>query len=117
MNVSERLPVTYLFNHDCPSHQEGRALLQRAAEAAGVELEVTVVEVVDDAQAADLRFHGSPTYVLAGVDPFDPPQGVPIAAQACRAYARSDGRMAPLPSLDDLTDALVRATSTQGASR
>jgi hypothetical protein len=116
--MPEALPVTYLFNHDCPSHEAGRELLSAASEASGIPLDVTVVEVVDDDQAKALAFHGSPTYVLAGEDPFPPPRGVAVMAQACRAYARSDGRMGPLPSLDDLTDALARARNrTQGATR
>jgi len=109
--------VTYLFNHDCPSHEAGHELLSAASEASGIPLDVTVIEVVDDDQARQLHFHGSPTYVLAGEDPFPPPAGVTVMAQACRAYARSDGRVGPLPSLDDLAAALTRARArTQGAT-
>lgn len=106
------LSVTYLFNHDCPSHQEGLRLLQRAAKHAGLQLDVTAIEVVDDTQARELRFYGSPTFIVAGNDPFDPPEGVPVAAQACRAYNRSEGRMGPLPRLEDLSAALTSAATT-----
>ena len=116
IDVSSTLPVTYLFNHDCPSHEEGRALLNEAATDAGVEVEVTAVEVVDDGQAENLKFYGSPTYIVAGNDPFDRPEGVPIAAQACRAYHHSDGRIAPLPHLDDLAAALRAAAHSEGVS-
>jgi hypothetical protein len=114
--VSKALPVTYLFNRDCPSHEAGRELLAEASDASGIPLSVTVVEVFDDDQARRLRFHGSPTFVLAGEDPFPPPEGVAVMAQACRAYARSDGRMGPLPTLADLVAALEAARArTQGA--
>ena len=109
--MSEPLAVTYLFNHTCPSFERGRELLDAAAEQAGVRLATTVVEVLDDQQAEKLNFPGSPTYLLDGHDPFSPPTGVPIAAEACRAYTRSDGRIGPLPSLDDLAAALTRAAS------
>ena len=109
--------MTYLFNRECPSHEAGRELLADASQASGVPVEVTVVEVVDDAQAIELGFPGSPTFLLAGSDPFPPPQGVAVIAEACRAYARADGRMGPLPSLDDLVAALKHArVTTQGAS-
>jgi hypothetical protein len=115
--MPENLPVTYLFNEDCPSHEAGQELLSAAAKAAGISLDVTVVEVVDDDQARELNFHGSPTYILAGEDPFPPPEGVAVMAQACRVYARSDSRMGPLPSLEDLATALTTAhTRTQGAT-
>ena len=108
--------MTYLFNRECPSHEAGQALLASASQTSGVPLDVTVIEVVDDEQARAIDFHGSPTFILAGEDPFPPPEGVAVVAEACRAYARSDGRMGPLPSLEDLAAALTRASArTQGA--
>jgi hypothetical protein len=103
------VPVTYLFNRTCPSHEEGLALLRRAAERAGVALALSVREVADDAEAAHLRFPGSPTYLVAGVDVADAPAGVPFAAEACRAYTRPDGRVGPLPAARTLEDALRTA--------
>jgi hypothetical protein len=99
--------VTYLYNHTCPSHEEGLALLRRAAERAGVSLDLEVREVVDDDQAERLRFPGSPTYLVAGRDVAAPPEGVPFAAEACRAYRLPGGRVGPLPALDDLVAALA----------
>jgi len=104
--VAVRVPVTYLFNRSCPSHDEGLELLRRAGRAAGVELDVTVCEVVEDGEAERLRFPGSPTYLVRGVDVAAPPEGVPYRAEACRAYERRDGRVGPLPHLDDLAAAL-----------
>ena len=101
------LPVSFLFSRACPSHDEGLALLRTAAEDAGVALDLTVVEVVTDAQAEALRFPGSPTYLIADGDPFvSPVPAHAFAFDACRAYARPGGRIGPLPHLDDLVAAL-----------
>jgi hypothetical protein len=102
-----RLAVTFLFSRACPSHEEGLASLHRAARDADLELDLTVVEVRSDAQAAELRFPGSPTYLVRGRDPFA--AAVPehaFAFDACRAFARPGGRVGPLPHHDDLVAAL-----------
>jgi hypothetical protein len=54
-----------------------------------------------------LGFAGSPTYLLAGRDPFpaEGPAHAP-AHDACRAYARPGGRIGPLPHRDDLAEAV-----------
>jgi hypothetical protein len=111
------LSVTYLYNHTCPSHEEGLALLRRAGERAGVALDVEVREVVDDAEAERLRFPGSPTYVVGGRDVAPLPEGVPFAAEACRAYRLPGGRVGPLPDLDDLVAALAAASDGPTAPR
>jgi len=82
-------------------------MLRAAAAEAGVDLDLTVREVRTDAEAAELRFPGSPTYIVAGSDPFAP--AAPEHAfqfDACRAYALAGGRIAPLPHHDDLVAAL-----------
>lgn len=103
----DRLAVTYLFSRECPSHEEGLALLGAAATDAGVEIAVTPVEVTDDAQAERLGFTGSPTYLAGGADLL--PDDTPAHAyrfDACRLYHRSGGRAGPLPDHDDLASAL-----------
>ncbi len=110
MPHADRLAVTYLFSRECPSHEEGRALLDAAAAAAGVELAVTALEVRDDAEAERLAFTGSPTYRADGGDLL--PDDGPAHAHrfdACRLYHRPGGRAGPLPDHDDLADALRAA--------
>ena len=99
--------MSFLFSRACPSHDEGLALLRLAAEDAGVTLDLTVVEVVTDAQAQALRFPGSPTYLVGADDPFAPAAPAhSFQFDACRAYARPGGRIGPLPHHDDLVAAL-----------
>ncbi len=103
------LPVTYLFSRTCPSHEEGLALLREAAARAGRDLDVTVREVLDDAQARELDFVGSPTYLVAGRDLAEREEDLPRVADACRVYALPGGRFGPLPALEALIEALRRA--------
>ncbi len=104
--------MTYLFSRECPSHDEGLDLLRDAAAGAGVDLRVEAVEVLDDAQAERLRFPGSPTYLVAGGDPFAP-EGPDHAFRwdACRAYRAPDGRVGPLPAREQLEAALLEAAA------
>jgi hypothetical protein len=110
VSVAGRLPVTYLFSRACPSHEEGLQVLREAARAGGVEVDVEVVEVVSDDDAARLGFPGSPTYLAAGNDLFPrEDRGHAPTADACRAYARPGGRIGPLPHPDDVAAALRAA--------
>lgn len=107
-----RLRVTYLFSRECPSHEEGLELLREAAERAGVPVAVESVEVRAHEEAEALGFVGSPTYLAAGRDllPAEGPAHAP-RADACRAYARSGGRLGPLPEVEDLARALGAAAA------
>lgn len=107
MAATDRLEVSFLYSRACPSHEEGLARLRAAADQAGVALDLTLVEVLTDAQAHALRFPGSPTYLVEGRDPFAP-AAPPHAFQfdACRAFALPGGRIGPLPHPDDLVAAL-----------
>jgi hypothetical protein len=110
--------VTYWFSRSCPSHEEGLDLLRGAAEAAGLEIDLEVVEVTGDDQAAELGFPGSPTYLVDGRDPFPREElGHAITADACRAYARPGGRIGPLPARDDLVAALREAAASPPRAR
>ncbi len=88
-------------------------MLRDAAAAAGVEMDLATVEIATDAQAREARFPGSPTYLVAGRDPFAPAAPAhDFQFDACRAYARPGGRIGPLPARGDLVAALVHAKET-----
>jgi hypothetical protein len=116
--VPGRLAATYLFSRECPSHEEGLRLLREAAAVQGLELELDVVEIRDDREAEARGFPGSPTYLLAGRDPFAPEGGGHAPrADACRAYALPGGRIGPLPHPDDLAEALRSAARAAAKER
>ena len=106
--------MTLLYNATCPSHEAGRALLEAAAGIAGVALAVEEREVTADAEAEALGFPGSPTFHAAGADLLPGADG-PFRWDACRAYDRPDGRIAPLPALEQLAAALRAAAAKEAA--
>jgi hypothetical protein len=100
--------VELLYWDGCPSHPEALADLHAALEELGhPEVEVTLVEIASEQQAAERDFIGSPTVRVGGVDPVPPPPGEPTGL-TCRVYRLRDGRYSPTPDPADLRDALRR---------
>lgn len=83
--------ITVLTVPGCPNAP--LAMERVAAALAARRAEVELVEVHDQAQAAEYGMNGSPTILLDGVDPFAP-QGW---SRACRA-ACTGTRTAPCPA-------------------
>lgn len=101
------LRVTFLYWEGCPSHEEALARLRQALHEEGVEASVEVVRVDTEEQAQLLRFVGSPTILVDGED-VAPAEGLPYRL-TCRAYVLEDGRVSPLPSVQQIRWALRRA--------
>jgi hypothetical protein len=100
--------VELLYWDGCPSHPQTLADLHAALEQLGhPEIEVTLVEIATEQEAADRDFIGSPTVRVGGVDPVPPPPGEPTGL-TCRVYRRRDGRYSPTPDPADLSEALRR---------
>jgi hypothetical protein len=104
--------ITYLWWAECPSHEEGYALLRQALSAEGLDAQVATLEITSEEDARRHEFIGSPTFQVDGHD-LDP-QPVPTGAAnpyalTCRAYRREDGCIGPLPTLAWLRQALRRA--------
>jgi len=95
----------------CP-HSE--ATLQRTLEvlsALGANAEVGEVEVRDDVDAARLRFPGSPTIRIDGVDIEPGAESRSPGVLSCRMYGGSG-----VPSRDLLAGAIARAAARSGAA-
>ena len=69
-------------------------------------VEATEVLTQDDAER--LRFIGSPTIRVNGVDVVPPAADEPVQL-TCRIYRRRDGRVSPLPDPEDVRAALGKA--------
>jgi len=98
--------VELLFWDGCPSHPEALALLQQVLAERGLETAVELREVHNDAEAEDLRFPGSPTIRVDGRD-VDPVGAEARPALTCRIYYLPDGRVSPIPSRQQLEEALT----------
>lgn len=80
-------------------------MLRDAMDELGLDAsELRVIEVLSDDDAERLEFPGSPTIRVNGVDIQDPDGR--LGNLTCRVYRKRDGRVSPLPDVDDLRDAL-----------
>ncbi|HET7555248.1 MAG TPA: hypothetical protein VFJ75_06305 [Gaiellaceae bacterium] len=98
--------IDLLFWRECPSYPEARALLHDVLEARGVDAEVVEREVLTQEEAQELAFPGSPTIRVEGRD-VDPDGAGARPALTCRIYHLPDGRVSPVPSREQLEEALA----------
>ena len=98
--------VDFLYWSGCPSHPEARELLGEVLAAHGVEAEVVEREVTTDEEAQELAFPGSPTIRVDGRD-VDPQGASARPALTCRIYHLPDGRVSPVPSREQLEEAIL----------
>jgi len=98
--------IDFLFWRDCPSHPEARELLRDVLEERGVEAEIVEREVFTQDEAEELAFPGSPTIRIDGRD-VDPAGACSRPALTCRIYHLPDGRVSPVPSREQLEEALA----------
>ncbi|NJK78569.1 MAG: DUF2703 domain-containing protein [Chloroflexaceae bacterium] len=101
------MQIHFLYCEDCPSHDVALARLREVLQAEAVDVSIDIVTVETDAQAAALRFIGSPTILIDGQD-IDPPASDEPYARTCRIYRQENGRISPLPSVATIR-AAVRA--------
>jgi hypothetical protein len=99
------MKVEFLFWEGCPSHPEARALLAEVLAERGLDAEVEEHEVTTTEEAQRLAFPGSPTIRVDGRD-IDPSGAGARPALTCRIYHRPDGRVSPVPTREQLEEAL-----------
>jgi hypothetical protein len=98
--------IELLYWDGCPSHPEALELLQTVLAELGLEAVVELREVRTDEEAQTLRFPGSPTIRVDGRD-VDPAGAESRPALTCRIYHLADGRISPIPSREQLEEALT----------
>jgi len=98
--------IDFLFWRDCPSHPEARELLRDVLQERGVDAEIVEREVLTQDEAEELAFPGSPTIRVDGRD-VDPAGAARRPALTCRIYHLPDGRVSPVPSREQLEEALA----------
>ncbi len=98
--------IEFFFWRGCPSHPEALELLEKVLAERGLDIEVELREVTTHDEAEELRFPGSPTIRVDGRD-VDPEGAKTPAMLACRIYRLPDGRVSPVPSREQLEEALT----------
>lgn len=100
--------VELQFTADCPNWMTAYAHLITALHDLGRdEDDLTLTLVPDEERALSLRFSGSPTILVDGLDPFADLHAT--AALACRLYDTPEGRRGA-PSLDQVRTVLATHT-------
>jgi hypothetical protein len=97
--------VELLYWDGCPSVTEARALLTEVLVARGVTELIVEREIVTHDDAVAARFPGSPTIRIDGVD-IDQAGADTRFSLSCRIYRLPDGRVSPVPSRQQLEEAL-----------
>lgn len=104
--------ITVLTVPDCPN----APLVQERIAAAldGPTVDVELVQVRQEADAARWGMTGSPTVLLDGVDPFGVGGAAPSVS--CRLYRDGDGRADGAPSVQALREALAGGSVERSAA-
>lgn len=100
------MKIELLYWDGCPSHPEALALLQQVLAEHGIDASIEMHEVLTDEEAQELRFPGSPTIRVDGRD-VDVSGAESPPALTCRIYYLADGRVSPVPSREQLEEALT----------
>ena len=102
--------IELFYWEGCPSHPEALELLNEVLAERGIEAPVVMREVVTWEDAEALAFPGSPTVRVDGRD-VDPEGAASPPALACRVYRLANGRVSPVPSREQLENALSETAS------
>ena len=97
------MEIEVRFFDGCPNWKATSTLLRSIIDDLGLEATILTRQVETPEEAEALDFHGSPTVVIDGEDPFadeDAPVGL-----ACRIY-RTETGFTGAPSATQLRDAL-----------
>jgi hypothetical protein len=98
--------VELLYWEGCPSHPEARDLLEDVLRERGLDVEIRMRHVGSKEEAVALGFPGSPTIRIDGRD-VDPSGADDPPSLSCRIYLLPDGRVSPVPSREQLEEALA----------
>ena len=100
------MKLTLLYFDGCPHWREGHSRLREAMGRVGLPDEALTLEAVEtDERAQALGFHGSPTFLIDGEDPFGD-SSAPVAL-ACRVYPSETG-LSGSPSAQQLVDQILQ---------
>lgn len=107
------MEITLQYFDGCPNWKVAEARLAVIA-AARADVTVTrqVVETFDEAER--VGFHGSPSILINGQDPFS--DGLAGGGLACRVYRTPEGPSGS-PTLEQLRDAVAHAGTTDASGR
>ena len=114
MVVAAAGPLVEIFYFDgCPNHHPAIALVERVSRALGIKPNVQLVNVPDQEAAQRLRFLGSPTIRVGGVDIDPQTEERDDYALSCRIF-RTESGFSGQPDERWVRDALLREAGVTG---
>jgi hypothetical protein len=99
--------VEILYFDGCPNHHSAIALVERVSRELGIEPDVRLVNVHDQQTAQRLRFLGSPTIRVGGIEVDPQTEERDDYALSCRVF-RTDAGISGQPDERWVRDALLR---------
>jgi hypothetical protein len=106
--LARRPVIEVLHTADCPNYPEALAMVERVQAETGVNAELRIILIADQAAAERARFPGSPTVRVDGHD-VEPGSGPAVEITlACRLY-RHEHHLAGQPEERWVREALLRA--------
>jgi hypothetical protein len=97
------MQIDLLYFDGCPSWKSGMQNLMAALEAEELEAEICMVNVADNQEAARLKFLGSPSFQVNGMDLWG--EEHKRYDLSCRLYVTPDG-MQGMPTVEMLREKL-----------
>jgi len=97
------MQIELLYFDGCPSWEGALENLKAALQAEGLQAEINLVKVESDEEAASLKFLGSPSFRVDGVDWW--PEERKRYNLSCRVYATPQG-MRGAPTVEMLREKL-----------
>lgn len=105
--------VELLWFSDCPNHEEARRLLREVLRENSLPEEFVDIDSTDPEKAEELRFAGSPTIRVDGIDVepgfVEPDEYVP----GCRIYRVTGGRLQGTPAREWIVSSIQSAMSRE----
>mgnify|MGYP001461546586 CR=1 FL=1 len=98
--------ITVLYCDDCPSINPSLDRLKKVLSEENIEEKILLKKVKSNEEAAKLKFTGSPTILINGID-IDPPEKNSYFALNCRAFKRENGKISPIPPIDMIRKLVV----------
>jgi hypothetical protein len=106
------MTVEVLYFDGCPTYQVAEKTLREVLAQEGIDAEVELVAVNTDEDARKLRFPGSPTMRIGGLDLFPVPEQEDWGL-GCRVYATPEG-LRDYPTPEMLREALAGRNPASG---
>ena len=97
------MQIDLLFFDDCPSWQSGLENMMAALEAEGLDAKIRMVNVTNEDEAAHLKFLGSPSFQVNGMDLWNEERE--SYNLSCRVYPTPQG-MKGAPTIEMLREKL-----------